>query len=492
MIQKNIYKWHRRISIVIAIPVLMWTLSGMLHPVMSTFKPEVKNQFLPGHPIDSSKVFLSLSEVLAMNGIETIENFRLITLEDNVYYQVLHDQKDIPVYIHAGDGKILDDGDRKYALALSKNFLGDEKVPTTDVTLVREFSDEYPFINRLLPVYKVTFDREDGLRIFVETYGDRMAYAVNDLRHGFSRFFTTFHSWGGLKALGTFRYVVIVVLCSLALFVAVSGIYIYCISNAVKVTEQSSAYIKTRKLHRVTSIVVSITTLMFAFSGGFHAFKKIKPDNRSASLIQTSIPARDLQWDSLSFFTKIKEHGKLKNISVVRIDTSLYWQTSIMDEQNKTKTLYLSIVSLAELTNGEEEYASFLANQYSGNKAEDIVSIEKITRFGGEYGFVNKRLPVMKVQYRNNGNERYYVEPSSGKLSVRIEDKDLYEGFSFAYLHKFHFADALGKFGRDILTVLAALANFSVVIIGLLLYFRKKNRSKTENKKLKVEKLSEL
>jgi hypothetical protein len=45
-IRKNIYRWHRISSLFVAVPVLMWSLSGFLHPVMSSFKPDVRNQFL--------------------------------------------------------------------------------------------------------------------------------------------------------------------------------------------------------------------------------------------------------------------------------------------------------------------------------------------------------------------------------------------------------------------------------------------------------------
>jgi hypothetical protein len=88
MIRKNIYKWHRSVSIIIAVPVLMWTLSGILHPVMSTFKPRIKNQSLSSFPVDMDKVRLSLTEALTMNGIESIDNLKLVTLDGKVYYQV--------------------------------------------------------------------------------------------------------------------------------------------------------------------------------------------------------------------------------------------------------------------------------------------------------------------------------------------------------------------------------------------------------------------
>lgn len=488
MIRRNIYKWHRSISIVIAVPVIMWTLSGILHPVMSTFKPKIKHQSIKPIPVDQEKIKLSLGEVLKTNGIASINNFRFVTLHNKQYYQVLPEGGDIPLYFNTENGLFLKDGDQLYATELSKRFLDEEGTAITDVKLVREFDDEYPVINRLLPAYRVSFDREDGLRIFVETFGDRMAFAVNDLRYGFSCFFSAFHSWGFLDALGSFRLVVIVVLCSLALFVAVSGIYIYVISKNPPATANS--YMKTRKLHRFTSVFVSVTTIMFTFSGGYHAFEKLKKE-ASATYVKPVVSVKQLEWDTLQFFNKIRQQGVLNNLSIVSMDTAVYWQASFIDADKNIKTSYLNIKTLQELKSGDDVYASFLANGYSGNRGMDIASIENISSFGGEYGFVNKRLPVVKVQYKSNGNERYYVETSSGKLSVRIEDKDLYEGLSFAFLHKFHFADALGKTGRDIVTVIAAMANLAVVVIGLILFFKYRNRKKGKMPKPEKETVKE-
>lgn len=121
------------------------------------------------------------------------------------------------------------------------------------------------------------------------------------------------------------------------------------------------------------------------------------------------------------------------------------------------------------------QYARFMAEKFSKN--EDIVSVTPITEFKGEYGFINKRLPVYKVQYKANDNERWYVEPSTGELAAKINDTNLREGLSFAMLHKFHFVDDIGKTTRDVLTVIAALGNLAVALIGIVLlvfWYKKK------------------
>jgi hypothetical protein len=83
-----------------------------------------------------------------------------------------------------------------------------------------------------------------------------------------------------------------------------------------------------------------------------------------------------------------------------------------------------------------------------------------------------KRLPVWRVDFDTNFNERYYVETSSGKLSVRVDDTDLLEGYSFAMFHKHHFMDWGGKELRDFSTMFWAMAQVILVVIGIM-YWRK-------------------
>ena len=78
---------------------------------------------------------------------------------------------------------------------------------------------------------------------------------------------------------------------------------------------------------------------------------------------------------------------------------------------------------------------------------------------------------MWKVSYAINDNERYYIETSTGVLSTRVRDKDLAEGYSFAFLHKHHFMDWAGKTVRDISTMFGAAMQVAMVCIGLLLYF---------------------
>ena len=101
MIKKNIYKWHRIISIVIAIPVVLWAASGFMHPIMSSFRPKVATQFLSAKAIDSSYEKITLENALSINKIDSFKNVRLIHIDTNWFYQVQLIGKNELVYLSA-------------------------------------------------------------------------------------------------------------------------------------------------------------------------------------------------------------------------------------------------------------------------------------------------------------------------------------------------------------------------------------------------------
>lgn len=82
MLRKNIYHLHRTLSLIIALPVLLWALSGFMHPLMTNIRPKVATQFLSAVAVDSSKVRMPLEHALRQNHIDSFTNFRLVHIED--------------------------------------------------------------------------------------------------------------------------------------------------------------------------------------------------------------------------------------------------------------------------------------------------------------------------------------------------------------------------------------------------------------------------
>lgn len=530
--RKNIYKWHRQLSLIIAIPVVLWAASGFMHPVMTNIRPRVGTQWLSSRPIDSSKLIVPLQDALLKNNIDTIHNVRIVKMANNWFYQVQLPGQPVLQYFSTQTGMILKKGDELYARYLAKQFLQGVKQPdktttalsaltantgassfdcclnttvsimndtadaeVTRVTLVKQFDDEYKYINRLLPAYKVNFDRSDGIRIYVETSGDRFAFAVDDNRAAFDTFFRLFHTLSWLDFLGKGKLVIEIAIMLIAFLTTLMGIYIFCITKTKK--DNGNGIQKARRNHRWTSIIIALFTLMFTGSGAFHAFEKFKPDTTGDYFTRNKFPVANLQLDMPKLYATLDTDKTINNISLVNMNGKSYWQVFMGEKRNKSNemaekgrdlmksqaasppnTAYITADNNTILPDGEKQYAEYLSTQFSGHSLQDIVKTELILQFTDEYGFVNKRLPVWKVSYASNNNQRFYVETSSGKLAAYINDKNLIEGYSFAFLHKHHFMDFSGKTGRDISTMVWAMAQIAMVIVGLILYFKIRKKKK--------------
>lgn len=521
--KKNIYKWHRVTSLIIAIPVFLWAASGFMHPIMSTFRPNIATQVYESGVIDSTKIVIKLKDALRLNNIKHVDNFRFVHIEDNWFYQIRESAYSIPIYLSTSNGKKLKNGDRIYAIYLAKIFLEGQSTDSNSrnithvssaentgdccdaatqcvmlnskgskiksVELISDFDEEYKYVNRLLPVYKVSFDRGDGIRIYVETFEDRFGYAVDNKRSAFDAVFSFFHTLNWLDGLGNFKYFTMIVLMFMTICTSVIGIYIFFNTTTKKVV--GNKVLSARKNHRWTSIVFSLFTLMFSFSGAFHAWENTKPDHRYDYFVELKNPSDSINLDVSNLASII--HKPITNVGIVKIDSSYYWQVYVKSSGNKNHSsgtkdlmksmqvskkeiLYVSVTNTSLLKNGDEMYAKYLASVFSGNSVESNTKMNLITKFEGEYGFVNKRLPIWKVSYDLHHNERYYVETSSGRLSVRVDDLDVIEGYSFSFLHKHHFMDFAGKTWRDFSTMFWATGQIAVICVGLILWWRKKKQ----------------
>ena len=515
--KKNIYKIHRSLSVIIAIPVLLWAVSGFMHPLMTNIKPAVATQVLKPSVIDSSKVHTSLENALYLNHIDSIQTFRLIHIDTSWFYQVQLAPDKIPVYLSVIHGKQLTAGDWLYAQYLAQQFLEGQKdnngnhtmshdsqeqnaaqdccdAATTcvlknykgskvkEVSLLHKFDSEYKYINRLLPVYKVSFDRADGIRVYVETTQDRFAFAMDNKRATFDTIFRWMHTWEWLSFTGNFRAFVIGLVALLAFTTSILGIFIFFSTKSKKA--KGNDMVKARKRHRVTAIIAALFTLMWTFSGAFHAFSKFKVDDRDKYFIVNNFPATDIQFN-LAKIQKVLQKP-VSNVSLIKMNHQEYWQVSTPanSQQKKTKGVqkvgiritYINVKDYSLLENGDNQYARHLATVFSGKIDTSIISSESVTKFTDEYNFTDKRLPVWKVSYPSNHQERWYIETTSGKLASRVNNIDLPEGYSFSLFHKHHFMDWGGKTVRDISTMFWAFVQIIMVLAGIILYLKWKKR----------------
>ncbi len=149
---------------------------------------------MPARLLDRSQIKLSVQEVLKQNRITDLKNFRLVSFNNNTFYQV-KTVDDKLRYFNAVDGVELKDADTQYAEHLARYFLDDKTSVVKSITLQTSFSQQYKYVNRYLPVWKVSFDRGDNMDVYVETSSSRLGTFNTTSRKVFLWVFDNFHNW---------------------------------------------------------------------------------------------------------------------------------------------------------------------------------------------------------------------------------------------------------------------------------------------------------
>ena len=188
----SLYKIHRIVGICVVIPTILWVVSGVMHTFMKHwFKPsipktEIESLELPIHSLQT------IASVCQKNNITEFENIHLIKLAEEFYFQFQLNQ-DSNVYVNVKTERILENGEIEYAKSLANYFLDDPTSSIQNVEKITQFTDEYKEINRYLPVWKIRYDRDDKIDVYVETSSSKLATFNTAARKIFIWIFGNFH-----------------------------------------------------------------------------------------------------------------------------------------------------------------------------------------------------------------------------------------------------------------------------------------------------------
>jgi len=127
----------------------------------------------------------------------------LVRFQNRAYYQVLNNRKQI-LYFDAQNGKELPNGDQQYAAFLSnfyRNEVGQKAnhQPKT-ITLIKQFDNEYGFINKRLPVEKVSYPNRENW--YIETNSSKLSTTVAGIDRAEGLSFIFLHKYFGMTWAG--------------------------------------------------------------------------------------------------------------------------------------------------------------------------------------------------------------------------------------------------------------------------------------------------
>lgn len=282
MFRKKIYKWHRMLSLLAAVPMIMWSASGMLHQAGQWWKPKTIMDIVKVDRIDSSALEISLDSALRQNCYAKVQGSRIVQYRDQYFYQVRIKKNEPCVYISATNGGLLINGDEEYAVSLAFKMLDNPNAHITHRQFITEFDEHYRSSAKVLPVFGLGVKDGDSTHLYIDTYAGKLTAADNKQRHAFHTWFGYLHSW---KFLDRWRYAKGIALVSyslIALLAAILGIYLYMILPAISREKREKNVMNRRKnYHRWIGVFASFSMILFAFSGALHALVDFFPVDKT-------------------------------------------------------------------------------------------------------------------------------------------------------------------------------------------------------------------
>ncbi|WP_343579253.1 PepSY domain-containing protein [Acinetobacter sp.] len=481
---KKLLSLHRSFGMVLGVLVLLWSLTGVLHPIMSATQPQPVKRMPPPQQLDLTHA-LAATDVLKQHHISQFSALQVIELEaQHTAYRILQPNQKMAEYYDSQTGQLLSDAEQQDAERLARWYTGLSQQEIVSSQLITGFSDDYPSVNRLLPVWRVDF--QNGLRAYVDPAQARLATLSNDQKMWMAKIFRLGHTWtwGDQAWTGQAILMQIALIGILCMIFMGIGLFFKIHNRHNHRLGQKSV----RFLHRYLGISLSVFILLWVLSGFYHIWQK-KPDIKNLQPVFHTADLSTGVWQQIT--QQPIQRLDLVPITFSQTYTRAAWMIQAigpsplqgsMTAASKVHDHHAShtaapAIQFVDVDNGKAldilNQSKQLAASYLALQPEQVQQTSWVTSFGGEYGFINKRLPVIKVETRLENQLRLYIEPSSGMIAAQVTQQDALEGFSFAYLHKWTWLP-IDKTLRDIILGTIAGLVALLTVLGFLVQLLKR------------------
>ncbi|WP_043319234.1 PepSY domain-containing protein [Microbulbifer sp. HZ11] len=484
-LKKQWLDWHNKLGWWALAGILIWATSGISHPMMAWFGPSAAKFFPPSVSLEASE--LGKLPALLADG-EKVSGARVVKLVPSVgapLLQVTHSETEPRRYYDLDSGREVLDGDLHQARWLAAYYSGRPADEIADVQVQTQFDNTYPSVNRLLPVYRIRFEGDDGLTLFVHTETAALASMTDSTKTLMQSVFRQLHTFAWLDDLEYGRLILIGLLMLTLFAFAATGLALVFALKHRKIKDGK------RRYHRLLGYVLWLPLLGWSASGFYHLLQSSLVESVQGLRLGEAGEYRNLNTDFA--WVNALDGRAINSLSLIRGAEGMpMYRVGLAPAQSaapgnrnqrfdgrpsEAGSLFVDARSGQLLTEfGDREQAQLLAARLAGIRPEDIAGMSLVTRYGPGYDFRNKRLPVWQVDVANDDKTMLFVDPVTGVLVDQSRGVDRVESLSFSLLHKWsHLTPFTGRQVRDYLIVATLLVLIgSSVIGGVMLAGRRK------------------
>jgi PepSY-associated TM region len=488
---------HLLLGWVGGLALLAWGLSGITHPVMSWTGPE-QARFFPPRLEARLDAAQPPAAILARHGITQALHVRVVPSIDGAALQVTAQEKAPRRYFSLQTGDELAGRDKDHAIWLARYYTGLKDAPVAGVTFQTEFDNDYPWVNRLLPVWRVEFATPDARRAYLYTETNALGAQHNANRFMLQGVFQALHNWHWLQSLPAAKFILMGLFMLALLGMALSGIAMV-LSFRARTIEDGR-----RRWHRRFAYLIWLPVLAFTASGTYRLLQEqlgehtrgLKP---GAALDLSALKAMPPEaWQQLAASGAANSFSLIEGPRglLIRVERpapqapaapatmpgphdhhggeSVTRPQRFAGRPSRGEIVYFEAATGRKADLSEEDMAKNLAIQLGGAKPGEITRIEKIERFGMGYDFRNKRLPVWQVELADQKKRHLFIDPGANLIVDQSTRMERAETWSFSMLHKWNFLRAYGPWVMDGAIVTSILAACIAALFGFAMLIRQR------------------
>jgi hypothetical protein len=502
------YSKHQWLGLIGGISLLVWGLSGLTHIAMVLFGPQ-QAQFMPPAATVTLDGARPIAQTLAEQGIGQAVAVKTVPAPGGgVLWQVTPAADGAERrYFRPADGSEVKGGDRAQAEFLARHYLATDR-PITSARLQTAFDADYPWVNRLLPVWKLEFAGDDGLTAYVHTETSSLAAVNNTAKTRLQAVFRALHTWEWVPpGMEWLRVIVIALMVGSLLALGLTG-------AAMLVTVRRRKRLPgARGWHRIAGYVLALPLIMFSASGIYHLIQSALVPPVSHLTMGQPVNVASGQWPVEKDWALIAKGRDIASVALVAgAEGQPLYRIGLAPKgpmgggehdhgpakphgaeghdhaammaaaQAKTPTtdaeirearfagikpdgpaIYLDAATGAVEASGDKALARAIARRFTGAPDSAVTGVELVTRFGPDYDFRNKRLPVWRVDYGAPVSASLFVDTGAGVLVDRVADGEKPERLVFSFIHKWNFLFPVGRLAQNVIVGL-----FAVALVGFM------------------------
>ena len=483
---RNSRRFHLSLSWLGGIALLVWGLSGITHPIMGLTGPEAAKFFPPKLSANLDQM-RSPAEILEQAGITQARIVKVVPSFDGPVLQVTAGDDKARRYFDLRDGRELEDHDKAHAIWLARYYTGLEKEAVTSVRLQDRFDTDYPWVNRLLPVWRIDFDSSDARRAYIYTELNALAAQHDTMRNRWQAIFQALHTWTWLDGFENARVLVVALLMLSLLGMSFTGIAMIFTFKRRKIADRD------RRWHRRIAYFIWLPILLLSASGFYHLLQYRFVENTRglqigpSMVLEGPLDKLDAGWRAAA------KNGEANALSLISGPSGFLYRAELpatdlakpsREERHRGKPtrgdlVYFDAVTGQRLDNYDRTMARALALRFAG-KENTILDVTPVTRFGMNYDFRNKRLPVWQVSLDDSDKRVLFVDTGAGVLVDQSNRLERLEGLSFSLLHKWNFLRPFGStvMSWTVITVVSLACIFALFGFSMALRNRGRQRAR--------------